>query len=150
MDSTSNNFYLTGVQLELGSNATPFEHRTLQDDILACQRYYYVIGNNRNYIAGRTSNSFAMHCSPSCPVPMRSTPTIGNLGSWNLNCINKDGAVNLNNQPTIDAYPTGGIYDTFGVGNIVGNMYLTGGSGLTDGRVCCMRNNVGLTFDAEL
>ena len=56
----------------------------------------------------------------------------------------------MNNQPTIDAYATGGIYDTFGVGNIVGNMYLTGGSGLTDGRVCCVRVNAGLTFDAEL
>jgi hypothetical protein len=33
-DSTSNNLYLTGVQLELGSTATPFEHRTYQDEII--------------------------------------------------------------------------------------------------------------------
>ena len=149
-NSANNYFQLTGVQLELGSNATPFEHRTFQDDLLACQRYYYVIGSHRNYIAGRTSNADAMYCAPSCPVPMRTTPTVGNLGAWNLDCINTGGAVSLNNQPTIDAYATGGIYDIIGVGNIVGNMHLSGGSGLTDARVCCVRVNGGLTFDAEL
>ncbi len=39
-DSTSNNLYLTGVQLEVGSNATPFEHRSYGDEVARCQRYY--------------------------------------------------------------------------------------------------------------
>ena len=39
-DSTSNNFYLTGVQLELGEQATPFEHRSFGDELARCQRYY--------------------------------------------------------------------------------------------------------------
>ena len=39
-DNASNNFYLTGVQLELGSNATPFEHRSYGDEFIRCERYY--------------------------------------------------------------------------------------------------------------
>ena len=40
MDSTSNNFYLTEVQLELGEKATPFEHRSFGDVLKQCERYY--------------------------------------------------------------------------------------------------------------
>ena len=32
---------LTGIQLEVGSQATPFEHRTFGDDYRDCLRYYY-------------------------------------------------------------------------------------------------------------
>jgi len=40
MDSTSNNFYLAEVQLEAGTEATPFEHRSFGDELQACQRYF--------------------------------------------------------------------------------------------------------------
>ena len=33
-------FWLTGVQLEVGSQATPFEHRTLNEELTLCRRYY--------------------------------------------------------------------------------------------------------------
>jgi len=39
-DTVNNEFYLTGVQLELGSNATPFEHRSYGDELARCMRYY--------------------------------------------------------------------------------------------------------------
>ena len=40
MDNTSNEFHLTGVQVEAGDYSTPFEHRTYADDLKHCKRYY--------------------------------------------------------------------------------------------------------------
>ena len=43
--STAQNFYLTGVQLEAGSSASPFEHRTQARELQDCQRYFQRSGN---------------------------------------------------------------------------------------------------------
>jgi len=45
LDSASNILYLTGVQLELGSVATPFEHRTYQDELRKCLRYFQLLAS---------------------------------------------------------------------------------------------------------
>lgn len=39
-DSTSNYINITGIQLEVGSTATPFEHRSYGDELAKCQRYF--------------------------------------------------------------------------------------------------------------
>ena len=39
--STDNNFFLTGVQMEVGSVATPFEHRSFGEELELCKRYYH-------------------------------------------------------------------------------------------------------------
>jgi len=39
MDNTSNEFYITGVQLEVGSKSTPFEHESYGQTLAKCQRY---------------------------------------------------------------------------------------------------------------
>ena len=39
-DSTSNEWYICGVQMEIGEQATPFEHRSFADELKQCERYY--------------------------------------------------------------------------------------------------------------
>ena len=55
-DNTSNNIYITGLQLEIGSTATDFEHRSFADELQKCLRYYehsYPYGS----YAGNTSHT---------------------------------------------------------------------------------------------
>jgi len=40
-DSTDRTFFLTGLQMEVGSQATPFEHRSFGEELALCQRYFY-------------------------------------------------------------------------------------------------------------
>ena len=60
--STSNEWYITGVQLELGSVVTPFEHRSLADELLRCRRYYYKSSRWMGGARGSsTSRSFVLN-----------------------------------------------------------------------------------------
>ena len=78
-------FEVTGVQLELGDTATPFEHRSYGDELARCQRYYYQVTLNPNeYInltrfAGNTGVPFGRY---ELPVEMRGVPTLAQSGSW--------------------------------------------------------------------
>ena len=38
-DNVANNFFITGIQMELGEQATPFEHRSFGEELALCQRY---------------------------------------------------------------------------------------------------------------
>ena len=50
------NIYITGVQLEVGSVATPFEHRNYGDEMARCQRYY-----QKSYDYGTTPGSSSVY-----------------------------------------------------------------------------------------
>ena len=80
LDSTDNEWYLTGVQMEIGTQATPFEHRHVTDEVALCQRYFYryrtyhTYGQFFSWISygntdQRSQNIFF-------PVPMRSSPSL--------------------------------------------------------------------------
>ena len=76
-DSTSNDWLLTGVQMEIGSQATNFEHRSFGEELLLCSRYFYghVTGNLQvAYNGGFYGNNSATgHVY--FKVPMRAAPT---------------------------------------------------------------------------
>ena len=57
-------FYITGCQLEVGTEATPFEHRSFCDELHRCQRYFEVIvsGDSREIGGGNYYSSSAIHC----------------------------------------------------------------------------------------
>jgi hypothetical protein len=71
-------FYITGVQLEAGSVATPFERRSYGQELALCQRYFTVIasGNSASIGAGSNYNATTAYGNCSLPVTMRATPTI--------------------------------------------------------------------------
>ena len=56
LDNTSNVFYVTGIQLETGSQATDFEHRRYGEELALCQRYYEV-GDHYSYITTDSAGS---------------------------------------------------------------------------------------------
>ena len=66
-------FYITGVQLEVGSVATEFERRPYGTELALCQRYYQ---RNLNPIMAVFWNSSSCVATPKFVVPMRASPTI--------------------------------------------------------------------------
>ena len=78
-DSTDNEWLLTGVQLEVGSVATPFEHRSYGDELARCERYYQVFTNgvnDRGIAMGAFYNSSTCVCVLPFRTTMRANPTI--------------------------------------------------------------------------
>lgn len=67
-------FYVTGVQVEVGSVATPFERRIYSQELAMCQRYFAKSGSI--YITNQTSATVAATGQGSFPVTMRTTPTL--------------------------------------------------------------------------
>ena len=77
-DSTSNEWYLTGAQLEVGSVATPFEVRSYGEELARCQRYYYTLNNNTTtyYWFFPINNGNYRRSRITYPVTMRAAPTV--------------------------------------------------------------------------
>jgi hypothetical protein len=86
LDNTSNILYLTGMMFELGSVATPYEHRSYADELARCQRYYqnsYRLGevpatSTPNHADGQymTRWNDGNVTGPRWTVAMRAAPTV--------------------------------------------------------------------------
>jgi len=85
-------WYITGVQLEVGSQATPFEHRSFGEELLLCQRYYektdfigyHVLTRYEGDAGGRLANwqmKNVMRADPTCSTAGTFTSTGGFVGT---------------------------------------------------------------------
>ena len=131
-DSTSNNFHLTGIQLEVGeftsSTLPPFQFESFGENLARCQRYFETTfevgtaigaststgiirsgGNQGGRTSGRMGHGFTY------PVPKRSAPTVvfydnsGNSGA--LARIDQGSSTSSNKNATL----AGGSHKSFEV-----------------------------------
>ena len=65
-------FQLTGVQLEVGDTATPFEHRSYGDELQRCMRYYQL----NTAMSGLTYSSTTLSVHTSMTTEMRAAPSV--------------------------------------------------------------------------
>lgn len=76
----------TEFQIEVGKVATPFEYRSIGEELALCQRYYQEIGNGNNgsneiVEGGYGTNAMSVYNSIQLPVEMRTVPTLSQVGT---------------------------------------------------------------------
>ena len=97
-DSTDNDIKITGLQLEIGETATPFEHEDIGTTLAKCQRYFFRFQSDTAYDAFApaywlvTTQVYAMY---EFPVTMRDQPamTVSSFtsGDWRIHSNGGDG-----------------------------------------------------------
>ena len=107
-------FYITGVQLEVGSTATPFERRLYGTELALCQRYAYMVPQTTDIGAGDgavvsdsayMSSTSTLYAQTKLPVSMRATPSISVTGTSNFEIGYTDGTITTVNGTSISAIP---------------------------------------------
>ena len=105
-------FELTGVQLEVGSVATDFEHRKIGDELRRCYRYFQRLTSNDNYqwvslvsfYANTEIHGFLKHFETMRAIPTLSVTTgsntfavqrAGGAVSWSTGIIKNGGDTNM-------------------------------------------------------
>jgi hypothetical protein len=123
-DSTSNSMRFTGVQLELGSVATDFEHRSYGEELALCQRYYEPFGNGWT-ARGESSTSTVFFGR--FKVSKRTDPTIGvlttNMRMFEWGVADRDAstvAVNVNQIHENGGHIKCGGFPSTSTGNLYG------------------------------
>ena len=142
MDNANATVFVTGLQVEAGSKATDFEHRSFGEELQLCKRYYYVLGGDTAYQTVNTVVNFTggtMLGHYQHPVEMRAPATITKTGNWST--LGGDTTVGQN----VSADQNGPKTVQLG---------FSGGSGGTSGKAATLRwsndINAKLQFSAEL
>jgi hypothetical protein len=103
-------FFLTGVQLEKGSTATPFEFRSIGTELDLCYRYFQTYGNTTYGWQSNAGSTFR-NLSLTFPVTMRTNPTVvlsGGVGGL-----------------SVSAATANAFYANVNVGNTTSDTYIT-------------------------
>jgi len=119
-ETTNATFFITGVQLEVGEQATPFEHRSFADELARCQRYFQVVGNSA-YFAGNGVGSASIAVGIPIATPMRAEPSVPDTGYK----AHREGNTNSGTNCV-----TAVTYATIGSSNL--QLRVDFGSGITD------------------
>jgi hypothetical protein len=83
-NNTANYWQITGVQLEVGDTATPFEHRSYGDELARCQRYYEIVGSagTGDIVIGGYANNSTFYETFQFKTEKRAAPTVAKNGTW--------------------------------------------------------------------
>ena len=77
VETSGATLFMTGLQLEVGDTATPFEHRSYGDELARCQRYYFSSDEADSFISAfDVTSGNTYYFTIINPVTMRSSPTI--------------------------------------------------------------------------
>ena len=139
-DSTNNRFFITGIQLEIGNNATDFEHRSYAEEIALCQRYYQKkrIGYGR---VAHFRTSAIMVFAADLPVELRATANSITQDSGLTNWAYRDGV-----SPTISSIQSN---NSSASQNTLTVLYSVSSGGTAD-ETCFYFGGGSLLIDAEL
>jgi hypothetical protein len=110
-------FYITGVQLEAGTTATPFEQRLYGTELALCQRYYFYTADGRfsGYVAGGSDQAQQLVIFP---ATMRAAPTVtlstsGYSGDNNVSTLSAGNTTPQSFTITASKNPAGYFYSRF-------------------------------------
>lgn len=86
IDTDGDVWQITGIQLEVGRNATDFEHRSYGEELALCQRYFYINGGEEHDIISQAFSPHTTEIAIAWPHPteMRAVPTV-TISSTNNN-----------------------------------------------------------------
>jgi len=122
-DNTSNNFWITGVQMEVGeytsSNIPPFHHESYGDNLQRCERYYQTIadGTDKPFGMGHYWEAQEFIGHRVLPTTMRTAPTLEYVSATNYYAILRNGGSDQFDDLSISSSPKTGNMITWYCGS---------------------------------